>query len=268
MSQAGDVLFQIPIASGGVVKCSTPAAKVYLLEFTSPPDNRLKTDFCEALHLALDIIEFRHPPGVVITTSGISKFYSNGLDLEHATETPGFFGDTLFALWRRFLIYPMPTIALINGHAFAGALMLAMMHDYRIMNPQKGFVCLNEVDLGVPLKPPMSSIFRQKTVPATYRMLVLEGKRFTSRDAHNAGIVDSLGGLEDALKLVSDLNLPAKAAKGVYGELKREMFRETVHYLENHKESEARAEKWSAVKDDEDLGRDNRVKAWEKKAKL
>ena len=33
----------------------------------------------------------------------------------------------------------MPTIALLNGHAFAGGLMLAMHHDYRIMNPSKGF---------------------------------------------------------------------------------------------------------------------------------
>lgn len=72
----------------------------------------------------------------------------------------------------------MPTIALMNGHAFAGALMLAMMHDYRIMNPHRGFVCLNEVELGVPLRPPMSSIFRSKVSPQVYRTLVLEGKRF------------------------------------------------------------------------------------------
>lgn len=75
----------------------------------------------------------------------------------------------------------MPTIAVINGHAFAGALMLAMHHDYRIMNAQKGFVCLNEIDFGAPLKPPMTSIFRQKVSPTTYRSLVLEGKRFNVR---------------------------------------------------------------------------------------
>ena len=74
--------------------------------------------------------------------------------------------------------YPMPTIALLNGHAFAGALMLAMMHDYRIMNPDRGYVCLNEVELGVPLRRPMSSVFRQKVSPTVYRTLVLEGKRF------------------------------------------------------------------------------------------
>jgi enoyl-CoA hydratase/carnithine racemase len=72
----------------------------------------------------------------------------------------------------------MPTIALLNGHAFAGAFMTAMMHDYRIMNPHRGFLCLNEVELGVPLRPPMSSVFRQKVSPTVYRTLVLEGRRF------------------------------------------------------------------------------------------
>ena len=56
--------------------------------------------------------------------------------------------------------------------------MLAMMHDYRFMNPHRGYVCLNEVELGVPLRPPMSSVFRQKVTPTVYRTLVLEGKRF------------------------------------------------------------------------------------------
>ena len=148
--------------------------KVWLVLTSSQP-------FCQAILLALDIIESRYPPGVVITTSGISKFYSNGLDLDHASFTPGFFPSSLYALWHRLLTYPMPTIALLNGHAFAGALMLAMMHDYRIMNPHRGYVCLNEVELGVPLRPPMTSVFRQKCSAQTYRRLVLEATRFKVR---------------------------------------------------------------------------------------
>ena len=66
----------------------------------------------------------------------------------------------------------------MNGHAFAGALMLVMMHDYRIMNPHRGYLCLNELELGVPLRPPMSSVFRQKVSPQTYRRMVLEAARF------------------------------------------------------------------------------------------
>jgi hypothetical protein len=53
--------------------------------------------------LALDILEFSHPPGVVVTTSAIAKFYSNGLDLGHATSTDRYWEDSLFKMFRRFL---------------------------------------------------------------------------------------------------------------------------------------------------------------------
>jgi hypothetical protein len=194
-------LFEVPIGASGKVTVTEPAAKVYLLTFASPPDNRLTTVssdslpalwiptqetisddnlkiFCKALHLALDIIQTKYPPGVVITTSALPKFYSNGLDLEHATSTPGFFTQTLYGLWHRLLTYPMPTIALLNGHTFAGGLMVAMMHDYRIMNPHKGFLCLNELVLGVGLRPPMCSVFREKVGAATFRRMILEAVRF------------------------------------------------------------------------------------------
>ena len=96
-------LFNIPIEPEGSITCTTPQEKVYLLTFVSPPDNRLKTNFCNSLLLALNVIEHKYPRGVVVTTSGIQKFYSNGLDLEHAANTPGYWGGTLFALWRRLI---------------------------------------------------------------------------------------------------------------------------------------------------------------------
>jgi hypothetical protein len=64
-------------------------------------------------------------------------------------------------------------------------------------------------------------------------------------EALQESIVDSLGGLDDALKVVAELDLVAKAQPGisgqsVYGDLKREMYRETVEFLEKGGEEEAR----------------------------
>jgi enoyl-CoA hydratase/carnithine racemase len=149
-------LFSVPIPPlgdhpGGAIVATEPAPAVYLLTITSPPDNRLTTPSCTAMLDALDLLEFGgYKPGVVVTTSGIDKFYSNGLDLEHAMGTEGFLPGVLFKLFARFLTYvfsffggggsersglmltwhetnryPMPTIALLPGHAFAGGLMLA-----------------------------------------------------------------------------------------------------------------------------------------------
>ena len=269
-------LFTIPIPPlgphpGGAIVCTEPAPAVYLLTITSPPDNRLTTASCTAILDALDLIEFGgYTPGVVVTTSGIDKFYSNGLDLEHALSTEGFIPRMLYRVFNRFLTYPMPTIALLPGHAFAGGLMLAMHHDYRVMNPARGFACVNELEFGVPLKPPMSSIFRLKLPAATYRNLVLEATRYGGKAAVEAGIADAAGGLETVLELVKTRKLTGKAKTGVYGLLKAEMYRESVAFLteEGWKAGEESDRKLAEGEDQRKAEGERRLAEIKSKAKL
>jgi enoyl-CoA hydratase/carnithine racemase len=247
-----------------------PAPAVYLLTITSPPDNRLTTASCTAMLDALDLIEYGgYKPGVLVTTSGIDKFYSNGLDLEHALGTEGFLPGVLYRLFHRLLTYPMPTIALLPGHAFAAGLMLAMHHDYRVMNSGRGFACVNELDFGVPLKPAMSSIFRLKLPPSTYRSLVLEAHRFGGQAALDAGIVDRLGGLDAVLELVKERKLTGKAKTGIYGLLKAEMYRESVALLsaEGYAEGEEAHRRLAESEDKRREEGERRVEALREKAK-
>lgn len=164
--------------------------------------------------------------------------------------------------------YPMPTVALINGHAFAAGMMTAMYHDYRVFNPTRGFLCINELEFGAPLKPPMSSIFRQKLPsPHTYRHLVLEARRFGGQEALDAGLVDALGGLDDALALIAARKLSLMGRTGVYGVLKREMWRESIAYLETHDASEAKDEQdYQQEMARIEVGR-QRVASWDKQSK-
>jgi hypothetical protein len=95
MAQAGEVLFKLPIAAtNGEIVVTQPKPQVYLLTFNSPDDNRLlavsylitligvrrpdvdcfEQEFCDTFRLALDILEARYEPGVLITTSGIAKY--------------------------------------------------------------------------------------------------------------------------------------------------------------------------------------------------
>ena len=158
----------------------------------------------------------------------------------------------------------MPTVALLNGHAFAAGLMTAMMHDYRFMNPHRGFLCLNELEFGAPLKPPMSSIFRQKLPnPNTYRTMVLEAKRFNALEALQDGIVDGLGMVPEVLKFVEEMKLVDKAKSGVYGSLKREMWRETVGYLDDYSGSETRAEEELQTHKRREEEKEKQVIEWE-----
>lgn len=251
----GKHLFTIPIPAieahqGGTITITEPLPSHYLVTLSSPPDNRLTTPFCHALLRALDLIEFSpltsSRPGVVITTSALPKFYSNGLDLVHAVaHGEAYWAGALWTLYRRFLTFPMPTVAWINGHAFAGGLMLAMHHDYRVMNATRGFACLNELEFGAPLKPAMSGIFRLKVAdPGTYREMVLEAKRFGGVEAAKLGIVDVAGGWEEVVQLVGQRKLTEKGKTGVYGLLKMEMYRECVDLLENHAREEIKDHGW------------------------
>ncbi|OAA37619.1 enoyl-CoA hydratase/isomerase family protein [Metarhizium rileyi] len=230
-------LFTVPIPPcdahpGGSITATQPRPQVYLLTFSSPPDNRLTTAFLRALLQALDVLEFGgYTPGVVVTTSAIPKFYSNGLDLEHAVNTNGFW-QLLYDVWARLLTYPMPSVALLNGHTFAGGLMLAQAHDYRLAPDPKGFLCLNEVLFGAPLKPPMAAIFRHRLAPHAYRTLALEGRRFTGHQAVEYGLADATAAsLDDALRFIDERALTEKAKAGVYGVIKTELHKDLLREL-------------------------------------
>ena len=162
----------------------------------------------------------------------------------------------------------MPTLAVMPGHAFAAGFMTAMMHDYRIMNPHRGYLCLNELDFGAPLQPPMASIFRQKVPsPNTYRTIVLESKRIGALEGLKEGLLDSVGGVEEAITLIQEMRLLDRAKSRVYGRLKQEMWGETVSLLEDYKESE---EKERADRERQKTRKEQelyRVEQWESKTK-
>lgn len=162
----------------------------------------------------------------------------------------------------------MPTLAVLPGHAFAAGFMTAMMHDYRIMNPHRGYLCLNELDFGAPLQPPMASIFRQKVPsPNTFRTIVLESKRIGALEGVKEGLLDSVGGVEEAITLIQEMRLLDRAKSGVYGGLKQEMWGETVSLLEDYKDSE---QKEARNRERQDTRREQemyRVEQWESKTK-
>lgn len=150
--------------------------------------------------------------------------------------------------------------------------MLAMHNDYRVMNAERGFACLNELDFGAALKPPMSAIFRVKVPsPHVYRSMVLEARRFGGKEAAAAGIVDIAGGWNEVLGLIKDKALVGRGKTGVYGLLKMEMYRECLDLLQNHVREQEKDKGWV---EDEDARKERgtrEVEAWMRtlgKAKL
>lgn len=158
----------------------------------------------------------------------------------------------------------MPTVALINGHAFAGGFMAAMYHDYRVQNPKKGFLCLNEIMLQIPLGPPMRTVFLDKVKDApTIRSIIVEGKRFSAQEALSAGIVDSLGGLQEAVKLVHDRNLLDIGKSSAFVPLKEGLWSRTLDAIDNKQANEAFDNRLQEWKESYPKEAQKRVQQWE-----
>ncbi|KAK2616975.1 hypothetical protein QQS21_000064 [Conoideocrella luteorostrata] len=229
--------FTIPIApceghTGGSIACTQPHPQVYVLTWTSPPENRLTVPFLEALLTALDVIEFGdYKPGVVITTSGLPKFYSNGASLEHALTVDGFW-PLLYKTFARFLSFPMPTLALIQGHAFAGGIFLAMAHDYRLGPGSKGWICVNELQFHAPLPRPVASMLKMQLPTLHFRDIALEARKFTGEQAAKLSLVDGVAhSFTDALRFINDRDLLEKAQSRSYGHIKTEMYADLLEEL-------------------------------------
>jgi Delta3-Delta2-enoyl-CoA isomerase len=152
-------------------------------------ENRFNPPFLRAMHAAVDVIEAQEGPCALVTT-GAGKFFSNGLDLEwlgSGDDTTGFI-ESVHALLGRILGLNVYTVAAVNGHAFAGGAMLASVHDCVLMRADRGYWCLPEVDLGLPLTKEMYAALAAHVEPSTLARAALTGQRFSAEDAVAAGI--------------------------------------------------------------------------------
>ena len=114
--------------------------------------------FFADLHTAFDRLETEFEDCAVVLT-GTGKVFSAGLDLDHHF---AMFArrnlkeiDDWFAAYRltnlRLFTYPRPTVAAINGHAYAGGFITAIDCDYRIAMEGAPQFALNEVPIGIPM---------------------------------------------------------------------------------------------------------------------
>jgi len=200
-------------------------------------ENRFNPLFINGMNQALDEIERSSGPAGLVTIGGEEKFYSNGLDLgwlmgEGKNEWKNFIPQVLKFLGR-LMEFPVPTVAAMNGHAFAAGAMLALAHDYRVMRADRGFFCLPEVDIKIPLAPGMNALIKCRLSPTVFRDTVLTGKRIGGMEAKQLAIVDEAVPLDQVLpKAIEIASGLAAKDRGIYRTLKRGMYAEAIGLLE------------------------------------
>jgi len=164
-------------------------------------ENRINLDSLGRLNEVLDELEeLEGALAVVLTGSG--KFFCNGLDLARFLDDREEFLATLHELERtigRLLVYPAYTVAALNGHTFAGGALISCAFDYRVMRADRGFWCMNEAEIGLPLDERLWSILANRLPRGTAVMAATTARRFAAPDALAFGIVEAIATQEDLI---------------------------------------------------------------------
>lgn len=204
--------------------------EVFVLTLTAG-DNRFNPTSIAAWHAALDEVEASAGAAALVTT-GTDKFYSNGLDLDwmgaqppESAESTGAMVSDVIKLMGRVLGFPMYTVAAVNGHAFAAGAMMALAHDARVMRTDRGYFCLPEADLGMPLAPGMAAIIQARLDAQVAHEAVITGRRFPADECLAKGIVDAVAPEAEVLRDAVALAVPQAAKnRAAVGVLKQNLY--------------------------------------------
>jgi enoyl-CoA hydratase/carnithine racemase len=165
-------------------------------------ENRFNGDSIRAWHSILDELDAVEGPLALVTT-GEGKFYSNGLDLDWMTANPDAARPHVHDVHRllgRVLGFGRITVAAVNGHAFAGGAMLVAAHDFVVMREDRGYWCLPEVDLGLPLTEAMHAVVTANLPRRAAHEAMVTGRRYGASEALAAGIVHRVAPEFDVLQ--------------------------------------------------------------------
>lgn len=205
-------------------------------------EKRFNPESVAAMNAALDDVDSIVTAGeqISLVTTGSDKFFTNGIDLDwmfgdDAQASPEIIPDfiaSMMGLWARVLALPIPTVAAVNGHAFAGGAMFVLAHDHVLMRSDRGYWCVNEVLLKLPLAPGMQAILEAKLPKPTVRKAILTAHRFDATSAVAAGIADEAHDgtvLRDrAVQLGQSL---APTANPILGRLKEDLYADVLATL-------------------------------------
>lgn len=173
-------------------------------------ENRFNVASVARWHQLLDELEAVEGP-LALVVVGTGKFFSNGLDLDSFAADPQSAGAVVEGVHRllgRMLVFPAYTVGAINGHAFAGGAMLACTLDVRVMRSDRGYWCLPEVDLGLPLTVPMQAVVSARLPRAAAHDAIITGRRYDAQHAARLGIVEHVAPEHEVLERAIELAEP------------------------------------------------------------
>ncbi len=202
--------------------------------------NRMNQVFADDLNRCMD--ELLDDAGIqaMVLTSTDEKNFSQGIDIEwiggklHAQENQTIidFMHGMNDIFKRLLLFPVPVIAAINGHAYGNGAIISCACDFRFMRKDRGFFCFPEVDVSIPFLPGMVGFVRKAIPEYLFNSMLLSGQRMAGPELEAANVIVKACD-KDAL-LTDATTFAASFAKQrpIFGELKKRMHKACVRIID------------------------------------
>ena len=200
-------------------------------------ENRFNPSFLNSFMRTLDEIEKETDANALVVTSSHEKIFCNGIDLDWLVpfiqkgdkETAVAFFYLMNRLFKRILLYPMPAIAAISGHAFAGGAIMSCAFDFRFMRSDRGFFCFPEVDLGIPFLPGMIALITKAIPQYKVEELHYTGKRATAEECEAHHIITKACHIDDLMDEAVSFAKGLNKRREIIAEMKKRMYKNIVH---------------------------------------
>lgn len=205
-------------------------------------ENRHDPDFAAAMLTALDQVIDNPKYRALVLASSDPKSWSQGINInwlmkamqEQRQDEIKSFMYAMNEVFSKLLLYPIPVIAAINGHAFGNGAILSCACDFRLMRSDRGYFCFPEVDLSIPFLPGMIA-FVKKAIPYyRFNEMKLTGRRVGADELARDHVIEQAFPDADSLhKGALEFAAGFNKKRSIFSEHKRRLHRQIIDVIEH-----------------------------------
>lgn len=204
-------------------------------------ENRHNPQFAKEMKIQLEAVLANEQHQALIITSNDEKNWSLGIDVDWlmpAMKQQKFdevreFMYGMDEIFKSLLLFPIPVIAAINGHAFGNGAILSCACDFRLMRSDRGYFCFPEVDLSIPFLPGMIALVKKSIPYYRFNEMTLAGRRVTGKELAIDNVIErTCAGSDElqqeALALAANFN----KKRPIFGELKKRLHKQIIEIID------------------------------------
>lgn len=178
----------------------TPKNNFVIVTMNSNKVNKLNPEFFQDFHKAFDELDQNYPRQPIILISQSQKVFSAGIDFDYSFSL--FQTQDQKKIWEWFQQFntmilrlfnaERMTVAAINGHVYAGGLILALCCDFRVGLQGNSRYSLNEVPIGIPMPSVYTEIIRHRLGNHYANESILLGSVYSAKEALDKHFIQHL----------------------------------------------------------------------------